>query len=66
MKFLAVIQARCGSSRLPSKVLKDLCGKTALERVIERVAQSRYVDEVMVATTLNPEDVPIVKLVSGL
>lgn len=46
MKFLAVIQARCGSSRLPSKVLKDLCGKTALERVIERVAQSRYVDEV--------------------
>lgn len=66
MKFLAVIQARCGSSRLPSKVLKDLCGKTALERVIERVVQSRYVDEVMVATTLNPEDVPIVKLVSGL
>ena len=47
MRYLVIIQARCGSSRLPAKVLKDLCGKTALERVIERVQQSKYVDEVM-------------------
>lgn len=66
MKFLAMIQARCGSSRLPSKVLKDLCGKTALERVIERVRRSKYVDEVMVVTTLNEEDIPIVQLVSQM
>lgn len=66
MKYLAIIQARCGSSRLPSKVLKDLCGKTALERVIRRVQKSKYVDEVMVATTLNEEDIPIVQLVSGM
>lgn len=37
MKFLAIVQARCGSSRLPSKVLKDIYGKTVLEYVIERV-----------------------------
>lgn len=66
MRFLAVIQARCGSSRLPAKVLKDLCGKTVLERVIERVRRSRHVDEVMVATTLKEEDLPIVRLVSGM
>jgi len=66
MKFLAMIQARCGSSRLPSKVLKDLCGKTALERVIDRVKRSRYVEEVMVVTTLNKEDIPIVQLVSKM
>ena len=66
MKYLVIIQARCGSSRLPSKVLKDLCGKTVLERVIERVRRSKYVDEVMIATTLNKEDIPIVRLVSGL
>ena len=66
MRYLVIIQARCGSSRLPAKVLKDLCGKTALERVIERVQQSKYVDEVMVATTINKEDIPIVKLVSSL
>lgn len=66
MKFLAIIQARCGSSRLPSKVLKELCGKPVLERVIERVKKSRNVDEVVVATTLNKEDVPIVQLVSNM
>lgn len=66
MKFLAIIQARCGSSRLPAKVLKDLCGKTALERVIDRVKKSKYVDEVMIATTINKEDIPIVQLVSQL
>lgn len=66
MKFLAVIQARCGSSRLPSKVLKDLCGKSVLERVVERVKKSQYVDEVVVATTFNKEDLPIVRLISGM
>lgn len=66
MKFLAIIQARCGSSRLPGKVLKELCGKTALERVVERVEKSRYVDEVVVATTFNQEDTPIVNLISGM
>lgn len=66
MKFLAMIQARCGSTRLPGKVLKDLCGETALQRVIERVQKSKYVDETMVVTTINVEDIPIVKLVSGL
>lgn len=66
MKFLVIIQARCGSSRLPGKVLKNLCGKTALERVIERVQRSKYVDEIVVATTLNREDIPIVSLVSSM
>lgn len=66
MKYLLIIQARLGSSRLPGKVLKDLQGKTDLERVIERCQKSRYVDEVIVATTINKEDVAIVKLVSSL
>lgn len=66
MKFLAIIQARCGSSRLPSKVLKDLCGKTALEHVVERVKKSKYIEEVMVATTINKEDLPIIRLMSGI
>lgn len=66
MKHLIIIQARCGSSRLPGKVLKDLCGKTALERVIERCQQARSVDEVVVATTSNKQDLKIVKLVSAM
>ncbi|MBQ7595230.1 MAG: acylneuraminate cytidylyltransferase, partial [Clostridia bacterium] len=37
MKYLVMIQARCGSSRLPNKVLKPLAGEPALLRMIERV-----------------------------
>ena len=66
MRFLAIIQARCGSTRLPGKVLKDISGKTALERMLDRVDMATGVDEVMVATTINQEDIPIVKLVSDL
>ncbi len=66
MKFLAIIQARSGSTRLPGKVLKDLCGKTALEQMLGRVQRSRHVDEIMVATTIEPADIEIVNLASGL
>lgn len=66
MKYLVIIQARCGSMRLPSKVLKDIEGKTALEQMLNRVSRSARADEIMVATTINPEDIPIVNLVSGL
>lgn len=66
MRFLVIIQARCGSTRLPSKVMKDIEGKTALEQMLNRVSKSKNVDEIIVATTINPEDLPIVSLVSGL
>lgn len=66
MKFLVIIQARCGSTRLPSKVLKKIEGKSALEQMLNRVSRSEKIDEIMVATTINLEDLPIVNLVSGL
>ncbi len=64
MKFLAAIQARCGSSRLPGKILMDLAGKPVLQRVIERVEKSKYVDETMVVTSISKKDIPTVHLVS--
>lgn len=66
MKYLAMIQARCGSTRLPNKVLKDLCGKPALQRMIERVRKSRMVDEVMVVTSIEKENLPILSLCASL
>ena len=66
MKYLAIIQARCGSTRLPNKVLQDIYGVLAIERMLRRVSRSKLVDEFMVATTINPEDLTIVKTVSGL
>ncbi len=62
MNYLVMIQARCGSTRLPNKVLKDLCGKPALQRMIERVQKSKAVDEVMVVTSIEKNNLPILKL----
>jgi spore coat polysaccharide biosynthesis protein SpsF len=56
MKTVAIIQARLGSSRLPRKVLMDIAGVPMLTRIIQRSAAAPGVDEVVVATTTEPED----------
>jgi spore coat polysaccharide biosynthesis protein SpsF len=61
-KILATIEARIASTRLPGKVLLPLAGRPVLERQIERIRRSRYVDDVIVATTTNRQDEAIVKL----
>jgi len=61
----AIVQARAGSTRLPGKVLKDLpfgCGITVLEQVIRRLQKSRELQTIVIATTTNPEDDPIVEI----
>jgi spore coat polysaccharide biosynthesis protein SpsF len=62
MKIGAIIQAREGSTRLPGKALIDICGKPALQRVIERVKAAKMIDTVIVATTTNARDDVIVEL----
>lgn len=66
MNIVAIIQARTGSTRLPEKVLLDLEGKTVLEHVVERVSASKNIHDVVVATTINKEDLEIVKICSNL
>ena len=61
MKVVAIIQARMGSSRLPGKVLSDLAGEPMLARVVHRVRRARLVDEVVVATTDEPQDSAILE-----
>ena len=52
----AVIEARMGSSRLPGKVMKDLAGAPLLQQLIRRVARSRRIDGLTVATTTDDSD----------
>lgn len=66
MNTIAIIQARLGSTRLPGKVLLDLEGKPVLEHVIERVKSSKNTQDVVVATTINKDDLEIVKLCANL
>ena len=61
-KIVATIEARMTSSRLPGKVLLDLAGKPALEQLVERLRRSRYLDEVVVATTDRPTDDPVAEM----
>ena len=53
---IAILQARVSSSRLPRKVLKILKGKPMLLHQIERVAQSKRIDQLYVATSNLAED----------
>jgi len=59
MKRVAVIQARMGSTRLPGKTLMNVAGKPLLELLIERLKRAKRIDEIVVATTSNPEDAAI-------
>jgi glutamate-1-semialdehyde 2,1-aminomutase len=54
--ILAILQARVSSSRLPGKVLKPILGKPMLGRQIERVLQSRRIDQLVIATSTEPSD----------
>ena len=50
-KVICIIQARLNSSRLPKKVIMDISGKSCIQRVLERVKQSKLIDEIWIATT---------------
>lgn len=60
MKIICIVQARVGSTRLPGKVLKKICGKTVLEHDINRLKQAKNIDEIVIATTTKKEDDAIV------
>lgn len=61
--ILAILQARMSSTRLPGKVLMPLAGAPMIVRQIERVARARRIDRLVVATSLNPGDDAIEKVV---
>ena len=66
MTINASIEARMTSSRLPGKVMMPIGDKPALECMIERVRKAKKIDNVIVATTTNKEDDPIVTLCKKL
>jgi len=66
MKIGAIIQGRMGSTRLPGKVMKEILGKSLLELLIERLRFSQFVDQIVIATTVNQEDDAIYGLAKKL
>lgn len=63
---IIVTQARVGSSRLSRKVLRTVGDKTMLQIHLERILASNLADQIIVATTVEPEAVEIVQITSHL
>lgn len=61
-----IIQARMNSTRLPNKIFLDICGKPVLQHVIERIQSAKLIDHIIIATTVNKCDDPIVELCQKL
>lgn len=61
-KIVASIEARMTSSRLPGKVMMKMEGKPVLEILIERLKRSKYLNEIVIATTSNDTDNSIEEL----
>jgi glutamate-1-semialdehyde 2,1-aminomutase len=66
VKTVAIVQARLGSTRLPNKVLKPICGIPMIGLLLQRLARAKRVDQIVVATAGNPRNAPLVEYASGL
>lgn len=55
-KIVAIIQARMSSSRLPGKVMAEICGKPMLYHVVKRTGRSKMIDLACVATSDHCDD----------
>ncbi|MFX4261970.1 cytidylyltransferase domain-containing protein [Pelotomaculum propionicicum] len=66
MKTVIIVQARMTSTRLPGKVLKPVLGKPLLSYQIERLRNVKLADELVIATTTNETDQPLIDLCTSL
>lgn len=57
-----LITARLKSTRLPLKVLNELGGSEIVAQVIRRAKQVHGVSDVILCTSLDPQDAPLVRL----
>ena len=62
MKIVCTIEARMSSTRLPGKVLMKAAGFTFLEHIVKRLSIVKLIDEIVIATSINPKDDKIVEL----
>jgi len=61
-KITCIIQARLSSSRLPGKILLNGFDKPLLLHLIERIKKSKKINKIIIATTNQKIDDPIVNL----
>ena len=65
-RTVAIVQARMGSSRLPGKMMMDLCGHPLLHWVLSRVKKTKLADSILLATSDTKKDDPLEELAKQL
>ena len=65
-KVVLIIQARMSSTRLPGKSMMPLADKPLVYRMVERLKNCKKVDEIVIATSDQPEDQVLVELAKEL
>ncbi|MBJ3785057.1 aminotransferase class III-fold pyridoxal phosphate-dependent enzyme [Devosia sediminis] len=65
-KTVAIIQARMGSTRLPGKVMRDLHGMPLIGRLVERLSPARRIDQIVIATSEDAANDPLVEYAATL
>lgn len=53
---VAIVQARMNSRSIPGKVMREIYGKPMLFHVVNRLKASELIDEIAVATSIDPTD----------
>ena len=65
-KVVLIIQARMSSTRLPGKSMMPLADKPLVYRMVERLKKCKKIDEIVIATSDQPEDQVLVDLANEL
>ncbi|WP_238916569.1 glycosyltransferase family protein [Clostridium sp. YIM B02555] len=63
MKVLCIVQARMGSERLPGKVMKEINGQPMISYTLNSLKKSRYIDEIILATSTQEINDPLAEYV---
>lgn len=66
MKIVAIVQARMGSTRLPNKVMKQIAGVPMIELLLRRLSKSCRIHQVVIATSIDQQNAPLVKYIQDL
>lgn len=65
-RVVCTVEARMRSTRLPGKVLKEVCGKPLLELMVERLRRCRKLDDIVIATADHSSCDPIESLAARI